>query len=113
VSLHPPRRRQIKAALLAIKSAFPPSLAAPRNLTALDLSRNRLTGAIPALLFSGFVFPRAAESGVYLALSHNGLSGAIPRGSRVPRVKEPAHRRRLARAVRRGEARARRQPGAQ
>lgn len=73
-----PQLQELDLSFNALTGAIPASLAAPPNLLAIDLSRNRLTGPIPPLLFSRFV-PGGGELGVYLTLSHNNLSGAIPR----------------------------------
>ncbi|WVZ83701.1 hypothetical protein U9M48_030822 [Paspalum notatum var. saurae] len=69
--------QELRLSFNSLTGAIPASLAAPPQLIVIDLSRNRLTGSIPPLLFSKFV-PSTYESGVYLTLSHNNLSGSIP-----------------------------------
>jgi hypothetical protein len=58
---------------LDLSGPIPASLAAIPNLSGINLSRNRLTGTIPRLLFSKL----APHDPTYLWLSHN-ISGSIP-----------------------------------
>ncbi|KAL1561810.1 polygalacturonase inhibitor-like [Salvia divinorum] len=57
-----------------LTGSIPPSLAQLRQLTGLSLDRNRLTGSIPD------AFGDIPASLMYVDLSHNQLSGGIPRG---------------------------------
>uniref|UniRef100_A0A0D9WBS5 Leucine-rich repeat-containing N-terminal plant-type domain-containing protein n=1 Tax=Leersia perrieri TaxID=77586 RepID=A0A0D9WBS5_9ORYZ len=59
----------------SLTGAIPPSLAGLVNLSGINLSRNRLAGAIPSALFSNL---DQQQADVYLWLSHNNLTGAIP-----------------------------------
>ncbi|EMS63539.1 Polygalacturonase inhibitor [Triticum urartu] len=54
--------------------AIPASLGTIPNLSGINLSRNRLTGAIPPMFLS-----KSADQ-VYLWLSHNNLTGPVPAG---------------------------------
>uniref|UniRef100_M8BJ43 Polygalacturonase inhibitor n=1 Tax=Aegilops tauschii TaxID=37682 RepID=M8BJ43_AEGTA len=58
----------------SLSGAIPASLGTIPNLSGINLSRNRLTGAIPPMFLS------KSSDQVYLWLSHNNLTGPVPAG---------------------------------
>ncbi|XP_073014389.1 polygalacturonase inhibitor 1-like [Typha latifolia] len=67
---------QLDLSFNSLSGSIPPSFSQLRNLISIDISRNHLTGSLPTTLFQ--LLPPSSQP-AYLRLSHNNLSGEIPK----------------------------------